>query len=297
MDGRQSPLRVLGEDRTVIRALLSCAFLASALVGCSGDASPDSSPKSALSSSPSESQSVASKPPRAKTPPRPRVGACYHLGYAEAIAPTTTSPRVPCRQAHTAVTYFVGELDTVVDGHLLAVDAKRVQRQIARECPRRLPAYLRADAAQLRLSVLRAVWFSPTLDESDRGENWFRCDAIALGGDHELARLDGELVSVLDGAAGRLRYGICGTSAPGSPGFERIICSADAAWRAIAAYDVRGRDYPGEQGVQAVAQKACKKAGRAVADDALNYRWGFDWPTAKQWRTGQRFGLCWAPAA
>jgi hypothetical protein len=149
----------------------------------------------------------------------------------------------------------------------------------------------------MRLSVLRAVWFSPSLEESDQGANWFRCDVIALGGDHELAPLKGDLVSVLDAPAGRLRYGICGTSAPGSPGFERIICSADSPWRAITAYDVKGRAYPGERGVQSAAQKQCKKAGKDVADDLLNYRWGFDWPTAKQWRAGQRFGLCWAPGS
>ncbi len=293
----QPPLRLLGEDRTVTKALLSCALLAVVLVGCSGGDNPTSDPSGSPSTSTSVSQSTSTKPTRAVSAPRPRLGACYRLGYAEAIAPTTTAPSVPCRRAHTSVTYFVGELKTFVDGHLLAVDAQRIQREIARECPRRLPDYLKADAGQLRLSVLRAVWFSPTLEESDQGANWFRCDAIALGGDHELAPLDGDLVSVLDGAAGRLRYGICGTSAPGSPEFERIICSADSPWRAIKIYDLDGRDYPGERGVQQVAQKQCKKAGRDVADDSLNYRWGFDWPTAKQWRAGQRFGLCWAPGS
>jgi len=33
-----------------------------------------------------------------------------------------------------------------------------------------------------------------------------------------------------------------------------------------------------------------------VADDPLNYRWGYEWPTEQQWQAGQHYGICWAPA-
>ena len=36
-------------------------------------------------------------------------------------------------------------------------------------------------------------------------------------------------------------------------------------------------------------------AGREVADDALDYEWGYEWPTAEQWEAGQDYGRCWAP--
>jgi hypothetical protein len=211
------------------------------------------------------------------------------------LAPTTDAAPVSCRRPHTAQTYHVGTLDPVVNGHLLAVDAKRVQAQVAEACPRRLGRFLRGTPAQLRLSALRAVWFTPTLEQSDEGESWYRCDAIALAGGDRLARLDRRVEGVLATPAGRERFGICGTARPGTPGFERIICSRPHAWRAISSYDVPGRSYPGAAAVRAVGQKRCQAAGQAVADDSLNYQWGYDWPTATQWRAGQRYGLCWAP--
>ncbi len=39
----------------------------------------------------------------------------------------------------------------------------------------------------------------------------------------------------------------------------------------------------------------CENAGAAVADDALDYEWGYEWPTKEQWKQGQTFGRCWAP--
>ncbi len=32
-----------------------------------------------------------------------------------------------------------------------------------------------------------------------------------------------------------------------------------------------------------------------MADDALNFQWGYEWPTEKQWDDGQTYGRCWAP--
>ena len=32
-----------------------------------------------------------------------------------------------------------------------------------------------------------------------------------------------------------------------------------------------------------------------VAEDALDYEWGYEWPTADQWAAGQNYGRCWAP--
>jgi hypothetical protein len=202
---------------------------------------------------------------------------------------------VPCRRKHTALTYYVGTLDTVVDGHLLAVDAEQVRAQVAQECPRRLPRSLNTDPGPLRLTVLRPVWFSPTLAQSDQGQDWFRCDVIALAGPERLAPLSRDLVGALGTPSGRAAYAVCGTAEPGAPGFQRVICSHRHSWRAITVYEIPGDRYPGQPQARRSGETRCQGAAEAVAKDPLSYQWGYDWPTADQWRSGQHFGLCWAP--
>ena len=144
--------------------------------------------------------------------------------------------------------------------------------------------------------MLRAVWFTPTVEESDAGANWFRCDVIAVAADGELAPLTGRLAGVLGTDAGRERYAMCGTAEPGTAGFERVICSADHTWRAIATVPFAAGTYPGDERVRTAGEAPCQDAGRAVADDPLSYRWGYERPTREQWDAGQTYGICWAPA-
>ncbi|MFT3872280.1 MAG: septum formation family protein [Nocardioides sp.] len=268
-----------------------------AVAGCSGDNVDSASKESAAADSSAAASPSASsaRPSAAPEPARPKVGSCYRLAYRQALAPTNTSAPRPCEKPHTAVTYAVGDLDTVVDGHLLAVDATRVRDQVAAACPGRLLRFLGGSEEQLRLTSLHAVWFSPTLKQADRGQNWFRCDLIALGGDRRLAPLPDRLKGVLTTEAGRRAVGVCGTTEPGTPTFTRVICSAPHTWRAISSYDVRGDAFPGTAKLQAEAQSRCKPAVKAQADDPLDFQWGYDWPTREQWRAGQHYGLCWAP--
>lgn len=281
-----------------------------ALAGCSGGSAGSGDPgaSGAGSSGASAPPSAAPSPPPAATqPPRPDRRGCYRLTYDQALAPTTHRKPVDCGRRHTATTYHVGDLDTVVDGHLLAVDARRVQAQVAAACPRLLPGFLGATDDQMRLTSLRAVWFSPTLAQSDAGQEWFRCDVIALARDGQLADLTPQLRGVLGTLDGRREFGICGTSQPGRPDFDRVICSSPHAWRAIGSYEAPGADggaagndagrYPGATKLQATAQAQCKDAARTQAADPLDFQWGYDWPTKEQWKAGQRYGLCWTPDA
>ena len=50
-------------------------------------------------------------------------------------------------------------------------------------------------------------------------------------------------------------------------------------------------DYPGEQKVRDAGEAACEDAGRGAADDALDFQWGYEWPTEEQWDAGQTYGL------
>ncbi|GAB2882887.1 septum formation family protein [Nocardioides pacificus] len=279
------PSRLPRWSRGQVGRLLAGLVLAGGLLsGCSDDDGPEASPP------PPPRTSPTAAPPA----PTPATGACTQLDYDEALSPTVLVEPSPCRQPHTAQTVHVGRLDALLDGHLLAVDAERVQAQVAADCPRRVQRFLGASTEQLRLSVLRAVWFSPTVEQSDAGEDWYRCDVIAVSRERTLAPLTGRLRGILSQPQGRSRWGTCGTAEPGTPRFRRVVCTAEHSWRAVATLDLPGRRYPGAA-ARSDGQAACEDAAREVADDQLNYRWGYEWPTSAQWQSGQRYAVCWAP--
>lgn len=273
--------------------------VALALAGCTSDA-----PGATAGSSPTASASSASSSPSATAtpapPPEPPADeACYRLSYDEAVAPTTSDPPVPCRNGHTSQTYAVGRLDLVDNGHLLAVDSKAARTQVARRCPTRLSAYLGATRDQLRLSLLRPVWFTPTIEESDAGADWYRCDVIAVTGEQTLARFDGSLARVMAEPEGRDEFGMCGTAQPGTKEFRRVLCRDDHSWRAIDVVELTGKGkrdaYPGPDTVREAGQEPCAEAAREIASDPLDYEWGYEWPTKDQWQAGQTYGRCWSP--
>lgn len=272
-----------------VAAALILVALLSGVTGCTG-ASPEADPTPAAVTS-------ATPTPAPDPPQRPERRACYRLDYDQALAPTATAAPVDCSQEHTARTYAVGRLRTVVDGHLLAVDSDRVQRQVARACPRRLPAYVGGGEEDRRLSMLRPVWFTPTVAESDAGADWYRCDVIAVAAEDALAPL-GRRIDLAT-PEDRDRYGMCGTAEPGTPDFTRVICSADHSWRAIASVDLDAADgddaYPGRDVVSAAGEETCREAGRSAAPDPLDFEWGYEWPTEEQWDMGRTYGLCWVP--
>lgn len=247
------------------------------------------------SSTPTE-PAPSTPPPTASAVPRPAASGCHQLSYAEAVAPTlpATTSDVPCAQSHTAETFRVGALHTAVGGHLVAADSARVQAQVAAACPGALSSYVGGDQATLRLSMLRAVWFTPTVAQVDGGADWYQCDVIALAGDGTLAPVTGSLKGVLAGPHARA-WAMCGTAQPGTTGFTRVPCGADHSWRALSVVDLPAGAHPGEAQVKAAGQKPCQQAGQNVASDALNYQWGYEWPTAAQWASGQTYGICWAP--
>ena len=253
------------------------------------------SPSTPTTSTTPTTSSVPTPTAPATAVPAPPRGGCYDLTYAEAVAPTVEAEPVSCDGRYTATTFAVGALDTEVGGHLLAVDSDRVRQQVAETCPRLFDRFVGGTTTDRRLSMLRAVWFTPTLAESDAGADWYRCDLIAIAAPERLAPLTGGLRGILDRPAGRARWGMCGTAAPDDPSFRRVLCSTPHTWRAIEVVDLPGRSYPGEAAARARGQGACEDAGREVAEDPLDFQWGYEWPTRAQWEAGQTFGRCWAP--
>lgn len=269
----------------IARLLVAAAVLVAA-AGCT-----DTAPEAAPSATPTP-------PPTASPAPQPPANGCYNLRYADALAATSDTKPVPCKRPHRVQTFFVGPAATLTaGGHLLAVDSEKVRTQMATECPRRFAAYVGGSREQRRLSMLSPIWFGPTLEESDAGQAWIRCDVIALAAEGRLAPLSGSLRRVLDNEAGRGRWGRCATAKPGSKGAHQVICSARSSWRAVATLDVAGAAkgaFPGPKKAGA-AGSACEDRVRDLADDKLSFTWGWTPPTAAQWRTGQHYGFCWAP--
>lgn len=275
--------------RALALALL-LLLLVPLLVACTGSDEPAADPTAAPSSA------SPSAPPTASPPPAPRNRACYALSFSDAVAPSAPTSSVPCSRQHTAMTYAVGRLDTVVDGHLLAVDSKRVQQQVATACPERFGDFVGGSLSDQRLSMLRPVWFTPSVEESDEGASWFRCDVVALATDEELVPLTGRLGGVLGTEEGRDRYGMCGTASPDAADFTRVVCSREHSWRAVAVVAFDPGPYPGVATVRDAGATPCEDAGATAAGGALDYEWGYEWPTAQQWQAGQTFGRCWAPS-
>jgi hypothetical protein len=299
VEGGQPALRVLGGDHRVrpfVFLTLACAL---ALAGCtSGD---DGDPEAVPTPSASATTTPTPTPvPVAPPPAPPGPGTCYRISYHEAIAPTNADAPVPCGKGHTSETFAVGQLDLVANGHLLAVDSDAARTQVAKRCPAQLADYVGATPEQLKLSLLRPVWFTPTIEQSDAGAEWYRCDVIAVTGDSRLARLDSGLAKALSKPAGRTEYGMCGTAQPGTAAFSHVLCREDHSWKAITVLDLtakagKGGAYPGQSAVRDAGQSVCADAARAIASDALDYEWGYEWPTEDQWQAGQTFGRCWSP--
>ncbi|WP_237111564.1 septum formation family protein [Nocardioides sp. WS12] len=261
----------------------SVLVLAAALTACSDDG------KDKDAKEPTATQTVAAPPPAA-----PKPGACYPLPFETAVAPTSEIAAVACTANHTSETVAVGTINSVVDGHLVAVDSERVQAQVATACPQALIEYVGGTRKRLRLSMIRPVWFTPTVKDSDAGAEWYRCDAVVLAGTSTLAQLKASLKGVLGQAKVNDRFAMCGTAAPDAKNFERVPCSAKHKWRAIDVVVFDEGKYPGEKKVRAAGRGQCEDAAADIAKDPLVFEWGYEWPTAEQWAMGQKFGRCWA---
>lgn len=282
-----------------IRPGLVAALAALALSSCTSD--PDG-PEVAqeTSDTPTASQTSGSASPAAAPPPAPRAGSCYRLGLREAARPTNDKSPVPCDEKHTARTVHVGTLDLVADGHSFAVDSERAQQQLRETCPARLEEFLGGDAERRALSRFQVVWFSPTLEQSDLGADWFRCDVVALGRGSRLLPLptDVPLRGVLDRDGALGTFGLCGTAQPGADDFERVACALPHSWVAVSTIAIEGgARYPGVAAVREAGDDTCADRVRAANDFVLEFSYGWEWPTREQWLAGQRYGICWAPQA
>lgn len=304
MEGRQPALGVLGQDHPVSRRdsgparhrRLAVALLVVGLTASACSTGEQSSP-AATSSAPGSSAPAASTVPTPDVVPAPpEAGACYRLSYGQAIAPTARAAAVSCAKSHTSMTFAVGTIGELIPKGWPEVDDPRVQQKVGDTCSRRFEEFVGGSVEDRLLSMFRPVWFTPTLEEAAAGAFWFRCDVVALHGHERLDPLRPGLKGILGRLGWRDRYGLCATAEPGTDAFARVSCGARHAWRALKTLPLAGRAYPGTAAVRRRGEAPCRAAARAVAADPLDYRWGYEWPTAEQWQGGQRYGVCWVPA-
>ncbi|MGH3445449.1 MAG: septum formation family protein [Nocardioidaceae bacterium] len=263
-----------------------------------GPAARALTPSSAGSGSPGPSGSRATAGSAASAvPPAPPADGCYRLTLKQLTRTSDASTPVSCDGRHDTQTIFVGRLHDVVHGHAVAVDSDTVRHQLKTTCPRKLADHVGGSRSQRRLSRFHVVWFRPTLAQSDRGADWFRCDMVAFATGSTLFPLPApaKLHGVLGTRAGRSTYGLCGTAAPGANGFQRVICARRHSWQAIATIHLAGRSYPGVAAARKAGDSRCKQLAQGHAGFSLKFRYGWEWPTRDQWTGGQHYGFCWAP--
>ena len=168
----------------------SPATSASASAGSPDGTGTTDAPTSPGTSRPAgPSESTTSAEPTVEVPPAPPEDACYRLRLRELTEPTSSRDPVPCTDAHNAQTIHVGEPR---HGRRRALGGRGLP---GRAGPARQHVPGRAGVVRRRLPQLRAlsrfevVWYSPTLEQSDRGATWFRCDLVAFATSDRLADL------------------------------------------------------------------------------------------------------------
>ncbi|MFC6153686.1 septum formation family protein [Nocardioides yefusunii] len=270
--------------RTVTRALaLWGAALLVSVSACSGE---DSTPEAGDSPGPTAS-ATPTPTPEPTPPPKPKVGSCHVLSWNDALAPTATVAGESCTKS-TSLTFHVGTLKAD------QVDSTSAQEQIAKACPKKLRSYLGGTSEQRRLSVLTTVWFTPTIEEEEQGADWYRCDLVAPSNGKLLKVKRGMRDSI--GTERAAKYELCAKGSIGSKTFTHVACAKKHSWKAISTVNLSGEKYPGRKAIAATLTQPCTDAATAVASNKRDVTWGQEGPTKAQWKAGQRYGYCWAPA-
>jgi putative regulator of septum formation len=175
------------------------------------------------------------------------------------------------------------------------VDPDRLVGAASARCRSAVVGWLGDDERAYQLSMFAYVVAVPTAADRAAGARWWRCDTYATERDGRLAPLRGSTEGALAGAAAT-RWGTCVRGELG-PDQQQVVCSEPHRWRAISAHRLGGRGdaYPGAGEVTGRMRATCRDDVSAYVDDPLT-SFGYGWlrPSAADWRSGQRFGLCFA---
>jgi Septum formation len=287
------PIRGPGGSR-VTRLATACAvvLLAGACFGSSSGPEP---------TAPSASAKAAAGPAATETAPPepdppPKEGECRGVSVDQLRTIINDEPPVPCKRAHTVVTFFVGTLPESATEDAIAPADERVEAAADRTCRSRFDGYVGGNRRDRRLSMLTPTYFLPPSEQWNRGARWVRCDVYAYATPTELTDLPRSLEGVLNRDRTSARFGRCSPVSPNAPGFRHVICQEPHQWRAVAITTVGGAKeaYPGPRTVQDRARESCEEPVRDYLQTDAAFSYGFEVPQRDTWSDGDRAGLCWA---
>jgi Septum formation len=252
------------------------------------------SPSASTPGDPTSTKSVpANQPP-------PSREACYRLTSRDLSRFANHDKSVPCRTAHTSVTFFIGKLPAHVVTGTPPVTDPAVQKAAPRVCAPAFRRYVGGDWQDRLLARFNFTYYLPDAVSVGPDTNWVRCDLYLTrtveGGKTYPHRLPHDARGALDKSDALDLFGICSPSAPGTAGFKLLLCSHRHDWRSIAPIRL-GSDntvWPGVKEVKDRGDSRCSDAVRQWLGYPTTWRYGWQWPTRSDWTNGQRFGYCWA---
>jgi hypothetical protein len=228
--------------------------------------------------------------------PPPDLDTCRALDYGAISHYTNDDPTVPCTAAHTAYTFAIETLPDDVRVAGVSIGNKAIQHAASDACRTAFDGYIGGDAATRALSRLSVTYFLPPQDGFNAGAHWIRCDVVALKTPSSLATLPaGSLQGFLDKPTAQRDYGVCTQGVPGGPDATLVMCSQQHLYRAVTTLRL-GDDnaaYPGPSVTAKQGQQRCADYLRNKLGEATGYTFGWTYPTASDWASGQRFGYCW----
>lgn len=277
----------------VVRSVRADETTSQAGEDATGQASADATTE------PSDDPVTSSPPPPredsspAPLPPPPVEGACRRLPVTAVARAVDDTARSSCREPHTARTIAVGALDArTLDRS--GADAAAVADQAGDQCDRAFSAYVGGDTEDRRLTRLQPVWFTAGERAIAAGSLWVRCDVVAYETDERLATLPPDLKGVLDGNGGT-QLGLCSTIAPQAERARNVMCSEPHTWRAFSVIPLQDGRWPGVPAVRKAGEDRCSRQARIFQGNPDDWRYGWQWPTQKQWEAGRSYGYCWVP--
>ena len=279
-----------------VRAALLLASLA-LLAGCSNDplSSPPESPTTS-STTPGATDPTSPTAQDSPTPPAaaPVTATCRELDYSAISHYSNTTATSPCNKRHTAYTFAVETIPPGVSVAGVSIGNKSIQDAASSACNTAFTRFIGGDPASRALSRLSVTYFLPEQHEFNAGAHWVRCDVVALKTANSLATLPDNLNGFLSNAKALDDFGVCSDGVPGASGSALVICSEPHTYRALAALRLGTETdpYPGVAVAGTEGQKRCSSYLADTLGDT-GYTYGWTYPTAADWGTGQRFGYCW----
>ena len=227
-------------------------------------------------------------------PAAPRVGACRPLQPKDIAADSNATTPVPCTEAHTSQTFYVGAFPGRFTKTKNPNDPA-LGAYVFTKCNPSFRRFVGANDSLMLRTTLSWAWFRPSDDEWSKGARWWRCDVV--GGQ----TTSPALLSLPKTAKGLLlgrpddRWLIC-VDGPSVAGATKIPCSQRHTWRAVTTIVVGSpqQKYPGDRLVEVRSRDFCSNSVGAWLNYPVGYDYAYTYFHRTEWKAGNRRSVCWA---